>query len=74
MKTKVEKAIEELRPYLQADGGDIELKDVDEEKGVVKVRLTGACHGCPMAQITLQLGVEQFLKKRIPEVKWVEAV
>jgi Fe-S cluster biogenesis protein NfuA len=74
LKTKVEKAIEELRPYLQADGGDIELKDVDEEKGVVKVRLTGACHGCPMAQITLQLGVEQFLKKRIPEVKWVEAV
>jgi len=50
LKTKVEKAIQELRPHLQADGGDIELTDVDEEKGVVKVRLKGACHGCPMAQ------------------------
>lgn len=74
MKTRVEKAIEELRPYLQADGGDIELADVDEDKGVVRVRLKGACVGCPMAQSTLQLGVEQFLKKRIPEIKWVEAV
>ena len=74
MKTEVEKAIQELRPYLQADGGDIELTDVDEEKGVVKVRLKGACHGCPMAQTILQLGVEQILKKKIPEIKWVEAV
>jgi len=74
LKTKVEKAIEELRPYLQADGGDIELVDVDAEKGLVRVRLTGACHGCPMAQTTLQLGVEGFLKKRIPEIKWVEAI
>ena len=74
MKTKVEKAIEELRPYLQADGGDIELADVDEDKGIVRVRLKGACVGCPMAQSTLQLGVEQFLKKKIPEIKWVEAV
>ena len=68
------KAIEELRPYLRADGGDIELADVDEDKGVVKVRLKGACVGCPMAQSTLQLGVERFLKKKIPEIKWVEAV
>ena len=74
MKNKVMKAIEELRPYLQADGGDIELTDVDEEKGVVKVKLKGACAHCPMSQITLQLGVEQFLKKKIPEIKWVEAV
>ena len=74
MKTKVMKAIEELRPYLQADGGDIELADVDEDKGIVKVRLKGACVGCPMAQSTLQLGVEQFLKKKIPEIKWVEAL
>ena len=74
MKNKVMKAIEELRPYLQADGGDIELADVDEDNGVVKVRLKGACVGCPMAQSTLQLGVEQFLKKKIPEIKWVEAV
>jgi Fe-S cluster biogenesis protein NfuA len=74
LKTKVEKAIQELRPYLQADGGDIELTDVDEEKGVVKVKLKCACAHCPMSQITLQLGVEQFLKKKIPEIKWVEAV
>ena len=74
MKTKVEKAIEELRPYLQADGGDIELTDVDEEKGVAKVRLKGACARCPMSQITLQLGVEEFLRKKVPEIKWVEAV
>ena len=74
MKNKVIKAIEELRPHLQADGGDIELADVDEDKGVVKVRLKGACVGCPMAQTTLQLGVEKFLKKKIPEIKWVEAV
>jgi len=74
MKNKVMKAVEELRPYLQADGGDIELADVDEDKGVVKVRLKGACVGCPMAQSTLQLGVEKFLKKKVPEIKWVEAV
>ncbi len=74
VKTKVEKAIEEIRPYLQADGGDIELTGIDEDKGVVRVRLKGACHGCPGAKMTLKLGVEQFLKKRIPEVKWVEAV
>lgn len=74
MKTEVEKAIEEIRPYLQADGGDIELAGIDEEKGVVKVRLKGACHGCPGARLTLQMRVEQVLKKKIPEVKWVEAV
>lgn len=74
MKTEVEKAIEELRPYLQADGGDIELVDVDVEKGIVRVRLRGACAGCPMAQMTLQLGVKQFLRKKIPEIKWVEAI
>jgi len=74
LKTQVEKAIEELRPYLQADGGDIELTDVDEEKGTVKVKLKGACAHCPMSQITLQLGVEEFLKKKIPEIKWVEAI
>jgi Fe-S cluster biogenesis protein NfuA len=74
LKDKVMKAVEELRPYLQADGGDIELADVDEDKGVVKVRLKGACVGCPMAQSTLQLGVEKFLKKKVPEIKWVEAI
>jgi len=67
MQDKVKKAIEKIRPSLQADGGDIEFVDMDP-KGVVKVRLTGACHGCPMAQMTLKNGVEQFLKKEIPEV------
>ena len=72
MREKVEKALEELRPNLQADGGNIELVDVND--GVVKVRLTGACAGCPMSQMTLQWGVTQFLKKKIPEIKEVEAV
>ena len=72
MKEKVEKALEELRPQLQADGGNIQLVDVQE--GVVKVRLTGACAGCPMSQMTMQWGVEQFLKKKVPEITKVEAV
>lgn len=72
MRDKVEKVIEEIRPMLQADGGDIELVDVKD--GVVKVKLHGACAGCPMSQMTLQMGVERTLKARIPEVKRVEAV
>jgi len=72
VKDRVEKALEELRPQLQADGGDIELLGV--EKGVVKVKMKGACAGCPMSTMTLQLGVENFLKKKIPEVVRVEAV
>ena len=73
MKEKVQKAIDELRPHLQADGGDIELIDVTEE-GVVKVRLTGACVGCPMRQMTLTHGVNRFIKKQVPEIKEVLAV
>jgi Fe-S cluster biogenesis protein NfuA len=73
MKEKVEKAIEQIRPYLQTDGGDLELIEVTDE-GVVKVRLKGACHGCPMAHITLSQGVERELKKMVPEVNRVEAV
>jgi Fe-S cluster biogenesis protein NfuA len=69
---KVEKVLEEIRPNLQADGGDIELVGV--EKDVVKVRLKGACAGCPMSTMTLQWGVEQVLKKKIPEIARVEAV
>jgi len=69
---RVQKAIQELRPNLQADGGDIELLGV--EKGVVKVKLKGACAGCPMSTMTIQWGVEKFLKKRIPEIVKVEAV
>lgn len=73
MKEKVEAVLNKLRPTLQADGGDIELVDVSQE-GVVKVRLKGACAGCPMSQMTLSNYVEQHLKKEIPEVKRVEAV
>jgi Fe-S cluster biogenesis protein NfuA len=72
MKEKVEKALEKIRPSLQADGGDIELVDVTD--GVVKVRLTGACGGCPMSQMTLKMGVERALKQQVPEVKRVESV
>lgn len=73
MKEKVEAALEEVRPVLQRDGGDVELVEVTED-GVAKVRLTGACHGCPMAQFTLQLGIERALKNAVPELKAVEAV
>lgn len=71
-KEEIEKALDEMRPNLQADGGNVELVDVHD--GVVKVRLTGACAGCPMSQMTLQWGVEQFLKKKIPNIRKVEAV
>jgi len=74
MKEKVEKVIEELRKYLQADGGDVELVKVDEKSGEVQVRLTGACKGCPMAQMTLTNGVESRLKEQVPGVKSVVAV
>jgi Fe-S cluster biogenesis protein NfuA len=70
MKQKVEKALEEIRPFLRADGGDIELIEVSED-GVVTVKLTGACHGCPMSQMTLKEGVERQLKEQIPEIKSV---
>jgi len=73
MKDKVEQALAKIRPALQADGGDVELVDVGED-GVVKVRLKGACGGCPMSQLTLKMGIERILKKEVPEVKSVEAV
>ncbi len=73
MKEKVEEALNSIRGYLQADGGDVELVEVGED-GTVKVRLTGACKGCPMSQMTLQMGVERTLKEKIPEVKKVVAV
>ncbi len=72
MKEKVEKALEKIRPTLQADGGDVELVDVGLD-GVVRVRLQGACAGCPMSQMTLRNGIERVLKKEIPEIKAVEA-
>lgn len=69
---KVQKIIDDIRPNLQADGGDIELLGV--EKGIVKVRLKGSCAGCPMSAMTLKMGVENLLKKNVPEVVKVEAV
>ena len=73
MQEKVKTALEKIRPSLQADGGDVELVEVTDD-GVVKVRLTGACGGCPMAQMTLKAGIEKALKEDVPEVKVVEAV
>ncbi len=70
---KVEKALQNIRPYLQADGGDVELVKVTEE-GIVEVRLTGACKGCPMSQMTLRAGVERALIREIPGIRRVEAV
>jgi Fe-S cluster biogenesis protein NfuA len=73
MKEKVEQALAKIKPALQADGGDVELVDVDEN-GVVKVKLVGACAGCPVASITLKQGIERILKEQIAEVKEVVAV
>jgi len=72
MKEKVEAALNKVRPALMADGGNVELVDVED--GVVKVRLTGACGGCPMSQMTLKMGIERLLKKEVPEIKEVIAV
>jgi Fe-S cluster biogenesis protein NfuA len=72
MKEKVEKALNDVRPSLQADGGDVELVDV--ENNIVKVRLKGACAGCPMSQMTLKQGIERYIKKQIPEIISVESV
>ncbi len=73
LREKVEEALNKVRPSLQADGGDVKLIDVDE-KGVVKVKLTGACGGCPMSQMTLKMGIEKILKLNVPEVSRVESV
>ena len=73
LKEKVEKALDEIRPALQADGGGVQLVDVTED-GVVKVKLTGACGHCPMSTQTLKMGIEARLKEKIPEIKSVEQV
>ncbi|MGI1690978.1 NifU family protein [Thermoanaerobacter uzonensis] len=73
MREKVEEILELLRPSLQADGGDVELIDVTDD-GIVKVRLTGACGGCPFATLTLKEGIERAIKEEIPEVREVIAV
>lgn len=72
MRERIEKALQTIRPALQADGGDVELIDVNDD--VVRVRLKGACGGCPMSRLTLTRGVEQAIKKAVPEVKKVEAI
>jgi Fe-S cluster biogenesis protein NfuA len=72
MKDRVQKALDKVRPMLQRDGGDVELVEVDEDSGIVKVNLTGACKGCPMSQITLKSGIERYLQSEIPEVTLVE--
>lgn len=72
LKERVEKAIESIRPALQLDGGDVELVGIEDT--VVKVRLEGACHGCPMAAMTLQMGIERVIKRDVPEITAVEAV
>ncbi len=73
MREKVEAVLEKVRPMLQRDGGDVELVDVQDD-GVVKVKLTGACSGCPMSTMTLKNAIEETIKKEIPEIKSVEQV
>ena len=73
IKQQVEQALEKIRPFLQRDGGDIQLIEVTDD-GVVKVQLTGACQGCPMSQMTLKQGVERALMKEVPNVKEVQAI
>jgi Fe-S cluster biogenesis protein NfuA len=73
LREKVEGALQKVRPSLQADGGDVQLVDVEQD-GRVKVKLMGACGGCPMAQMTLKMGIEKILKQNVPEVTGVESV
>lgn len=72
MREKVEAALAQIRPALQADGGDVELVDVND--GTVKLKLTGHCAGCPLAAMTLKEGIERIVKERVPEVKEVIAI
>ncbi|MGD9201463.1 MAG: NifU family protein [Chitinispirillia bacterium] len=72
MNEEIKKVIDDIRPSLQADGGDVEF--VDFKDGMVQVRLKGACAGCPMSQMTIKNGIEKYLKGKIPEVKSVESV
>ena len=72
MKEKIEEALKSIRPVLQADGGDVELVDVEDS--IVKVRLTGACGGCPMSQMTLKQGIERHIKNTVSDALSVESV
>ncbi len=73
MREEIDKALNEIRPMLMADGGNVELVDVSDD-GDVKVRLTGACSGCPSSQVTLKMGIEEALKEKVPGVRSVESV
>jgi len=73
MKEKIEAALNKIRPSLQADGGNVQLVEVTPD-GIVKVKLTGACGGCPMSQMTLKMGIERVIKEAVPEIKEVVAV
>ena len=72
MRKRVQKALDDIRPNLQADGGDVELVDISDD-GIVSVKMLGACSGCPMGQMTLKMGIERHLKSVVPEVKEVIA-
>ena len=74
MEEQVKAALENVRPSLQADGGDVEFVSFNADDGVVQVRLTGACGHCPMSQMNLKMGIENYLKKEIPQVKEVVGV
>jgi Fe-S cluster biogenesis protein NfuA len=73
LQEKVEEVLKKVRPSLQADGGDVELVDIEDDS-IVKVRLKGACSGCAMSQMTLKLGIERILRQHVPEIKSVESV
>ena len=74
VKNKIKQELDKIRPHLKMDGGDVEFVDFDEKTGILKLRLQGACVGCPMSQITLQEGIGQTIKKEISEVKEVVGV
>ncbi len=74
MEEKVKEVLDKVRPYLERDGGNVELVEVEDGTGMVKVKLVGACAGCPMSKMTLKNGIEKILKQEIPEVKEVIAV
>lgn len=73
MKERVQEALDQIRPAIQMDGGDVELVDITDEH-IVQLRLMGACHGCPMSMLTLQAGIERVVKAHVPEIQAVEAI
>ncbi len=74
IRARVEAVLEELRPFLQDDGGDVEIVDIDEAKGIVKLRMLGACHNCPSATVTLEHGIRIRLQEAVPEIRELIAV